>query len=110
MNVTRDIDNSNSDNSNVSENVTRSDENRSNDENNNDKIRSEMTEMITIAINTSDQTVKRDDSVIQSEMITVYGDVELTQQERKFLALGPNFPLMERMENKAIERDFLITL
>ena len=37
-------------------------------------------------------------------------DVELTDQERKFLTLGPDFPLMENLEEKQIERDILTAL
>ena len=58
----------------------------------------------------SDNIKTTDSDKIQSEMITIYGKVELSSQERKFLALGPGFPLMERLDNNQIERDFLTSL
>ena len=44
----------------------------------------------------------RNGTDVQEEMITIYGDVELSSQERSFLALGPGFPLMEKLDSSQI--------
>ena len=66
--------------------------------------------MIDKSISFSDKVNASKQDKIQSEMITVYGEVELSPQEKSFLALGPKFPLMETLNNEQIERDFLTAL
>ena len=75
-----------------------------------DKIRKEMSLMLNKSIEHTYTTQAADSDSIQHEMITVYSEVELSSQERAFLALGPGFPLMEKLDSDQIERDFLKAL
>ena len=43
-------------------------------------------------------------------MITVYGDIILDKDERSFLSLGPDFPLMDSFNTKEAARDFVTAL
>ena len=43
-------------------------------------------------------------------MVTVYGEVELSKNEKKFLSLGPLFPLMENLKEEIADHDFLTGL
>ena len=51
-------------------------------------------------VRTSDKIEPRDVRLVRDKLITVYGNVELTENERKFLSLGPDFPLMETLDKK----------
>ena len=41
---------------------------------------------------------------VQEKLITLYGEVILSDQERKFFTLGSDFPLMESFDENQIER------
>ena len=75
-----------------------------------DNIRHEMNNMIEKILEMNSVIQTRNSTEIQEEMITIYGDVELSSQERSFLALGPGFPLMEKLDSSQMERDFLTAL
>ena len=57
-----------------------------------------------------EKVTKTDEEVISDKMITVYGGVELTKAERRFLSLGPLFPLMEDLQEETMSQDFLTGL
>ena len=69
-----------------------------------------MARLVALATENSDKIEPTESTKLQDQMISVYGEVDLSPQERKFLALGPGFPLMERLDANQIERDYLTAL
>ena len=53
------------------------------------------------------KTVKTSKKELEEKLITLYGGVELSESERRFLSLGPTFPLMEDLEESVADQDFL---
>ena len=47
---------------------------------------------------------------LEDRMITTYGEVQLDNQERKFLSLGPHFSLLEQLQIKQFKVDFQTAL
>ena len=67
-----------------------------------DKLRDEMAEVIEKTIEQNEKIIKTNEAELEEWMITVFGQVELSPQEKMFLRLGLYFPLMEEMkEGKA---------
>ena len=66
--------------------------------------------MIDKAIESDREVKKTGESDLEEKLITVYGDVQLTSQERKFLSLGPYFPLMENLDRETAAQDFLTAI
>ena len=54
-----------------------------------------MRSMIKKARSNDSKMTKTEVKVLEERLIIVYGDIELSDQERKLLSLGPYFPLME---------------
>ena len=87
-----------------------SDENNDVRKSESDEIRDEMKQVIDIAIENDKEVKKSDDEILEKKLITVYGDIQLSQDEKKFLSLGPYFPLMEDVKEEVAAQDFLIGL
>ena len=75
-----------------------------------DRVRREMRELIEEAIEIDENMKPTEGKELFEKMVTVYGDIELSEQERKFLILGPRFPLMENLKEEIAAQDFLTGL
>ena len=75
-----------------------------------DFVRREMRDMIEEAIESDKETKKTEENVLSEKVVTIYGEVELSKAERKFLNLGPQFPLMEELKEEIAAQDFLTGL
>ena len=51
-----------------------------------------------------------DQKKYRDKMITTYGEVELDSQERQFLALGPEFTMLEKIEKRKLKVNFQTAL
>ena len=51
-----------------------------------------------------------DQKKFRDRMITTYGEVELDSQERQFLALGPEFTMLENIERRKLKVNFQTAL
>ena len=65
-----------------------------------DELRMEMERLLKVVMDNDSNVKKTDSEKLERNLITVYGDIQLSQEERKFLLLGPNFPLMEDLRRK----------
>ena len=64
-----------------------------------------MKTMIEEAAERDLKTEKTNKKELEDKIITVYGDVELSENKR---TLGPTFPLMEDLEESITDQDFLM--
>ena len=71
------------------------------------KLRLEMEKMIEQVVAGDRKVTKTGASELEDKLITVYSKVELSRSERKFLSLGPTFPLVEDLEETQADQDFL---
>ena len=74
------------------------------------EVRHEKKSLIEKAVEADCKVNKTETSKLQERLIIVYGDIELSTKERKFLSLGPYFPLMESLDRKTAAQDFLRAL
>ena len=69
--------------------------------------RPELTELIKIANRTVKQTPNKK---LEEVMVTVYGDLMLDKDEKEFLALGPDFALLDDLKSIKATKEFLIAM